>query len=315
MKKSIIVICISVMIMFVSAIPAAASEVASSGLKQTQGNPTYTNKARYSDEGMESDRIYTFTDGEMNPEYGKPILMINGTFYANTPIIRKYNTLLVPLRTVAEALGADVNWSEEDKAVTIQYDDLKIVIKKGRYEAYEVFTGNTEDIQGYLEPTIMDGRFYVSVLTIVDYFNLDIGYINGNEIFIGTDIATNPIVWLDSPVTQDLYEKAAVEEFQKLQIWLAECLKYAETEFSGTDYEEQFKMVTPQFKKDAENMKYIGQAGRYALYKCSNRFSYVMLVDMYTHDIYVHKSGNGYELIFHADANGYNLFRNIYLAE
>lgn len=311
MKMTLKALCISVIFTIAFTTPVAAGEADASKLEISKGAPTYSNIARFSDDGMERDHIYTFADGEINPEYGEPILMVNGTFYAGTPVIRKYSDLYVPLRAVAEALGADVSWGEEDNTLTIQYHSLEIEIKKGPYQAYEVFKSNKEGRQGYLEPLIVDDIFYVDVIFIAHYFDLDMGYVIGGDTSLGYEIALNPVIWLDSPITQNLYEKASTDEFHKLKYWLTECLENGKKEFSATEHEERFELEIPRITNDIENMKYIGQAGRYALYKCS----YIILVDMHTHDVYIHKRGNGYEVLFKADSDGHNLFNSIYLAE
>ncbi|WP_410772053.1 copper amine oxidase N-terminal domain-containing protein [Fontibacillus sp. BL9] len=64
-------------------------------------------------------------------------LFVNGeeSALAVPPVVQNGNTL-VPFRTVAEALQAEVNWNEKDKTITIMKEGITIKLKLGSKTAF-----------------------------------------------------------------------------------------------------------------------------------------------------------------------------------
>lgn len=270
---------------------------------QSKADPTYQSNERISDEGLEEDYIYTFSDGKLNPKYGEPILMVSGKFYASTPIITKHNAYFIPLRGVAEALGADINWNEAEKKITIEYNGITIELIQGRYGNYGISV-NGDEINGYIEPDIINGHIYLPLQFFIQMFDLEAGYFPGSGMGIG-GIAYNPVIWLDHPGT---YANSATGLGDGLD-WLKEQLNDGLKNFiksnENGDYSEDVARVASKIAKDIENTRYIGQAGRYAMYDGPNR---IILVDFDTNKIYFYLDEHTYGYIIEPDMNDPHLF-------
>ncbi len=67
--------------------------------------------------------------GEISFVVGENVAQINGAAVSITPAYITNDTTLVPLRVIAEGLGADVQWN--DGAVTVAYENTEIVLTIG----------------------------------------------------------------------------------------------------------------------------------------------------------------------------------------
>lgn len=276
---------------------------------QTKADPTYKSNDRVSDEGLEDDYIYTFSDGKLNPKYGEPILMVNGKFFAATPVITKNNVFYAPLRGVVEALGADITRNEAEKIISIKYNDATIELIQGRYGNYGISV-NGDEISGYLEPEIIDGSIYLPLQFFMRMFDLDAGYLLGSKMGIGIGIAYNPVIWLDRPGTYANSVKAQGEGLEWLKEQLNEGLKNFVINNESSDFSEDVAREAPKIAKDIENTKYVGQVGRYAMYDGPNR---IILVDFDTNKIYFYCDEHTYGYIIEPDMNDPGLFMMKYV--
>ena len=73
------------------------------------------------------------------------------------PFIDEHSRTLCPIRFIAENLGAEVLWNNEDKTVSIKKDDIDILLKIGDNTA--VVNGDEKAFDTY--PQIFEDRTYV----------------------------------------------------------------------------------------------------------------------------------------------------------
>jgi len=67
---------------------------------------------------------------------GSPQMFVNGkTVSLDAPPVIVNSRTLVPLRAIAEALGADVNWNPDTRQVTVKIDDKTILLTIGNPKA------------------------------------------------------------------------------------------------------------------------------------------------------------------------------------
>ncbi|MCL2422149.1 MAG: stalk domain-containing protein [Defluviitaleaceae bacterium] len=91
---------------------------------------------------------------------------VNGTFYQfeQAPFIDPhYNRVMVPLRFVAESLGADVRWIEEIRTIEIVRDDVRLLLQ---------VDSPLSDGMGF--PMIIDGRTFVPVTYVAAVLGADV---------------------------------------------------------------------------------------------------------------------------------------------
>lgn len=88
------------------------------------------------------------------------------------PVIENDRTL-VPIRAISAALGADVDWNNETKAVGIKVGDKKIELVIGSNNAVVDGENKTLDVAA----KIMEGRTYVPLRFIGEAFGADVDYI------------------------------------------------------------------------------------------------------------------------------------------
>ena len=101
------------------------------------------------------------------------LLMIDGGFAPNPDVIIENSRTLVPIRLVSEILGAEVNWSEKDKLVTIKEGGIEIKLSIGSNTALV----NGSDITLDSPAAIFNASTYVPLRFIADSFEADVGYI------------------------------------------------------------------------------------------------------------------------------------------
>ena len=77
---------------------------------------------------------------------GSSTITINGTeTEAEAPYIAENGVTLVPLRVICEAFNATADWNEENQTVTIQYNEVNVVLTIGS-KAVDV-NGHTEVLE------------------------------------------------------------------------------------------------------------------------------------------------------------------------
>lgn len=97
-------------------------------------------------------------------------LMINGTLY-------------VPLRPIAERLGAKVSYNSSSRTLTVTANGLYLTVSDGSYVTYAndrpLFSGNNSVIMS-------DGRMYVPISTVMKAFGLTYSHTRGGVAVTGT---------------------------------------------------------------------------------------------------------------------------------
>lgn len=80
-------------------------------------------------------------------------------------------SVMLPVRSIAETFGCNsVNWNETEKKVTVEYDENLLDIYAGTKNAKI----NNEAVTMPKQAQIVDGRAYVSVRFICDFFDADV---------------------------------------------------------------------------------------------------------------------------------------------
>lgn len=104
---------------------------------------------------------------------GQAIYQLNGEYKANdvAPIIKADRTFL-PIRLVAEALGATVTWNEADQSVTIVEGDTTIVIYIG--QAFALVNGNPVQLDA--PAFIANSRTYLPVRFVAENLGANVSW-------------------------------------------------------------------------------------------------------------------------------------------
>lgn len=88
------------------------------------------------------------------------------------PFIDEHSRTLCPIRFIAENLGAEVLWNNEDKTVSIKKDDTDILLKIGDNTA--VVNGVEKTFDTY--PQIFEDRTYVPLRFISETLEMDVDW-------------------------------------------------------------------------------------------------------------------------------------------
>ncbi len=87
------------------------------------------------------------------------------------PVIIRSRTML-PIRFVAEALGADVDWNEKTQTVTITKDGVRVVIIIGADYAYI----NGKKVEVDAKAFIQNGRTYLPLRFVAEALGADVNW-------------------------------------------------------------------------------------------------------------------------------------------
>lgn len=82
------------------------------------------------------------------------------------------NRVMVPVRGLVSALGADVSWNEEQRSVTIKQGELQITMSIGKSQA--VVNGNNVQMEAL--PVIVDGRTMVPVRFLAEELQFPVSW-------------------------------------------------------------------------------------------------------------------------------------------
>lgn len=110
-----------------------------------------------------------------------------------TPVIRNERTML-PLRYVAEAIGADVKWDPETRTATFTKDGLTATIQ---IDSDEIVLSNGKTVKMDSKPLNINARILVSVVNVGNVFGLT----NGNTL----DGVDQDIEWDHDTRTATIY--------------------------------------------------------------------------------------------------------------
>ena len=100
---------------------------------------------------------------------------INGEYVqlALAPVVENGVTLL-PVRFVAEAIGADVEWNAETLEVTIKNSETTIVLTLGSNEMVITEDGETKTINLEVAPLIINDRTFLPIDAIAEAFGVTV---------------------------------------------------------------------------------------------------------------------------------------------
>ncbi|MDU3010115.1 MAG: stalk domain-containing protein, partial [Peptoniphilus harei] len=110
-----------------------------------------------------------------------------------TPVIRNNRTML-PLRYVAEAIGADVKWDAKTRTATFTKDGLTASIQ---VDGNEIVLSNGKTIKMDSKPLMLNNRILVSVVNVANVFGLT----NGNTL----DGSDQDIEWQQEDKSATIY--------------------------------------------------------------------------------------------------------------
>ncbi len=98
----------------------------------------------------------------------------------DTPPMLHHNTTMVPIRFIAEAFGAQVNWNPEQQEISIKLDDQRMVlwIERSYGIVFYVRDGKSfsQTLPMQVSPFIFQGRTMVPVRFIAEAFGAQVGY-------------------------------------------------------------------------------------------------------------------------------------------
>ena len=110
-----------------------------------------------------------------------------------TPVLRNNRTML-PLRYVAEAIGADVKWDAKTRTATFTKDGLTASIQ---VDGNEIILSNGKTIKMDSKPLMLNNRVLVSVVNVANVFGLT----NGNTL----DGSDQDIEWQQEDKSATIY--------------------------------------------------------------------------------------------------------------
>lgn len=126
--------------------------------------------------GVIRGRVFDYTSGQYGVETELDIvgLNVNGTTISGEiPGIVLNGRTLAPLRVLAEAIGAEVLWSQEAAEVTIQKEDTNIVLTLGA--AYARVNGQAEALPDGVPATVVSFQGQGHTMVPVRFFAEQLG--------------------------------------------------------------------------------------------------------------------------------------------
>ncbi len=108
------------------------------------------------------------------PQPGELAIYVNNVaiFFDSAPYIDNNNRTIVPLRAVGESLGAEVDWGEEERLVTIVKDGLKVELVIGR----DIAKVNGVERAMDTVPVIKNDRTMVPLRFAAEFLGADVGW-------------------------------------------------------------------------------------------------------------------------------------------
>lgn len=211
-------------------------------------------------------------------------LFINGSIIKDTEIIVEDGVTLVPVRIVAEAFGAEVEWAPENGRIIIHTKERATVMYIGRIDAL-VNTG------GYFmqkPPRIIDGKTYVPLRFAAEAMNADVAYSDGVDLSVPFMLPgiRHVMISLYPKEWKPLTEEQAVEKIRENLIGLYEGTygKYTPPDpdfvYTGNEQKEIARQRIGNLAVSSENDRY---------YVVSSDVYF--WIDKYTSDIYAFKDG------------------------
>lgn len=95
----------------------------------------------------------------------------------DTPPVIKEGRTLIPVRALSEGFGANIAWDEAKQEVTIQKEQVRIVLKLGSNLAYV----NGEEVKIDVPPEIMNKRTVVPLRFLIEKLGLSVEWDNEGQ--------------------------------------------------------------------------------------------------------------------------------------
>ncbi len=115
--------------------------------------------------------------GDETIERGYTALFINGSIVKNFKLAIENKKIMLPLRLISEALGAEIKWLPDTKETKISDGENTIILEGGNAK---VLSGENEFIFD-IPPKIIDGSIYVPEKFITEVLGAEIVYSEGEE--------------------------------------------------------------------------------------------------------------------------------------
>jgi len=107
------------------------------------------------------------------PVYAAPTVILNGRqAVLDVPVVVQEGTVLVPLRAIAEPLGAEIAWNQQTQAVIIRKDITEINLYIGKPDAF--VNGARVDLSVPVQ--VINGRTMVPLQFIGDALNAEVSW-------------------------------------------------------------------------------------------------------------------------------------------
>lgn len=116
-------------------------------------------------------RIRSMNEGFEPLEPGQ-IVSQRVQFRFDTPPVIRHGRILVPVRALTAAYGAEVTWDEEDHTVTVELEDKVLVIDLDTGEA----TLNGEEVSLDVPPMLMNGRMVLPLRFVLEAMGFSVSY-------------------------------------------------------------------------------------------------------------------------------------------
>ncbi len=100
------------------------------------------------------------------------VIIVNGDAKFDTPPVIKEGRTVIPVRAISEGMGAEVEWNEEEKTVTITKDDKVIVFNLTEETVYVGDVETTIDVPA----EIMNNRTMIPLRFIAEQLGLKVEY-------------------------------------------------------------------------------------------------------------------------------------------
>ena len=115
---------------------------------------------------------------------GQKEALINGVSKSNdvAPVIVNERTML-PIRFIAEELGAKVDWEQETQTVKVDFEDNIITVVIGQDKAFV----NGEEIQLDATAVVENDRTYLPIRFIMENLGADVEWDKDNQQVIITN--------------------------------------------------------------------------------------------------------------------------------
>ncbi len=233
--------------------------------------PEFNASVIINDDGMTDDYEYKMDDKAVVVKSKESALMVNGEFVPYKGVMQN-GTTFVPVRVISESFGKEVKWDEPTQQVTIE--DIVLTINN------KTAKDGAKDVKLSQAPFVDGGVTYVPLRFIAESLDKEVGYVPKNY---SKTTLHNSIVWVEDKEKMD-NNGAKPEEIIK---WLKPQLYVNKNYFEQVGNEEEFT------KESIENMKYLGQLGRYAVFDSARE----ILVDMETKAVYFSTAGHGFSTI------------------